>query len=96
MTGKRKEYEEKFDAQLKEWSAQITLLNVKADKASAEMKLEYYKTIENLQGKQDTARRQLRELRTARDDAWEDINIGAENVRTDVKNAFNRAILRFA
>ncbi len=29
MADKRKAYEEKFDAQLKEWSAEIALLNVK-------------------------------------------------------------------
>jgi len=31
MTDKRKAYEEKYDAQLREWSAEIVLLN--ADKA---------------------------------------------------------------
>jgi hypothetical protein len=73
MTDKRKAYEEKFDAQLKEWSAQIVLLNAKADKAKAEVKVEYYKTIENLQGKQDAARTKFLELRTVGDDAWDDI-----------------------
>ncbi len=95
MTDKRKEYEEKFEAQLKEWSAQIALLNAKADKAKAEVKVEYYKIIENLQGKQDTARTKLQELKTAGDDAWDDLKTGAENVWTDVKNAFNSAISRF-
>ena len=41
MMDKRKAYEEKFDAQLKEWSAEIALLNAKADKAKAEAKIEY-------------------------------------------------------
>jgi hypothetical protein len=95
VTDKRKAYEEKFEAQLKEWSAQIALLNAKADKAKAEVKAEYYKMIENLQGKQDTARTKLQELRTVSDDAWEDLRTGAENVWTDVKNAFNSAISRF-
>ena len=35
MTDKRKAYEEKLDAQLKEWSAQIDLLKAKADNAKA-------------------------------------------------------------
>jgi hypothetical protein len=95
MTDKRKAYEEKFDAQLKEWSAQIALLNAKADKARAEVKIEYYKMIENLQGKQDTARTKLQELRTVSDDAWEDLKTGAEKVWTDVKDAFKSALLRF-
>jgi hypothetical protein len=33
MNDKRKVYEEKLDAQLKEWSAQLALLKAKADNA---------------------------------------------------------------
>ncbi|HEY5496828.1 MAG TPA: hypothetical protein VIK19_00695 [Syntrophales bacterium] len=95
MTDKRKAYEEKFDAQLKEWSAEIALLKAKADKAKAEVKIEYYKTIETLQGKQDAAKMKLQELRTAGDDAWEDLKTGAENVWTEVKTAFQSAASRF-
>jgi multidrug resistance efflux pump len=95
MTDKRKAYEEKFDAQLKEWSAEIALLKAKADKAKAEAKIEYYKTIETLQGKQDGASTKLQELRAAGDDAWEDIKTGAENVWTEVKTAFNSVASRF-
>jgi hypothetical protein len=40
MTDKRKAYEDRLDAQLKEWSAEIALLNAKADKAKAEAKIE--------------------------------------------------------
>jgi len=36
MKDKRKAYEEKLDAQLEEWSAQVALLKAKADKAEAE------------------------------------------------------------
>jgi hypothetical protein len=95
MTDKRKAYEEKFDAQLKEWSAEIALLNAKADKARARAKIEYYKIIESLQGKQDVARAKLQELKTAGDDAWEDIRTSAENVWADVKSAFQSAASRF-
>jgi hypothetical protein len=95
MTDKRKAYEEKFDAQLKGWSAEIALLNAKADKAKAEVKIEYYKIIETLHGKQDTAKMKLQELRTAGDDAWENLKTGAENVWTEVNSAFQSAATRF-
>jgi hypothetical protein len=95
MLDKRKAYEEKFDAQLEEWSAEIALHNAKADKARAEVKIEYYKMIETLQGKQDSARLKLQQLRTAGDDAWEDLKTGAENVWTEVKNAFQSAATKF-
>jgi len=95
MTDKRKAFEEKFDAQLKEWSAEIALLKAKADKAKAEVKIEYYKTLETLQGKQDVARTKLKELRGAGDDAWEDVKAGAENVWTEIKAVFQNAASRF-
>ena len=92
---KRKAYEEGFDAQMKEWSAQIALLNAKADKAKADAKIEYYKAIESLQGKQDGAKLKLQELRAAGDDAWEDLKAGTENAWADLKAAFQNAASRF-
>ncbi|MDD5168224.1 MAG: hypothetical protein PHN75_05360 [Syntrophales bacterium] len=95
MKEKRKAYEEKFDAQLDEWNAQMALLKARADKAKAEAKIEYYKTIETLQYRQDEARTRLHELKTAGDAAWEDIKTGTEKAWDDVRNAFHEAISKF-
>ncbi len=83
MNDKRKAYEEKLDAQFEEWNAQFALLKAKADKAKA--KIEYYKTIEALQHRQDEARTKLHELKTAGDEAWEDLQTGAEKAWAEVK-----------
>jgi predicted ATP-binding protein involved in virulence len=95
MKDKRKAYEEKLDAQLKEWSAQITLLKAKADTAKADAKIEYYKIIEVLQHKQNNARTKLQELKTAGDEAWEDLKVGAEKAWAEVKAAYHEASSRF-
>jgi len=95
MKEKRKAYEEKLDAQVKESNAQIELLKAKADKARAEVKIEYYKTIEALQSKQNDAKAKLRELKTAGDEAWEDLKTGAEKAWAEVKTAYNAASSRF-
>lgn len=95
MSDKRKAYVEKFDAQLNEWNAEIALFRAKADKARAEAKIEYYKTIKILEGKLDVARTNLHELRNAGADAREDLEIGAEKVWTEVKTAFHDAASRF-
>jgi hypothetical protein len=92
---KRKVYEEKFEAQLKQWSAEIALLKAKADKTTAEAKIEYYKVIEVFQRKQETAMMKLQELRDAGDDGWEDLKIGAEKAWAEVKTAFQNAVSRF-
>ena len=95
MQNKRKAYEEKLDAQLEEWSAQIALLKARADKAKAEGKIEYNKSIEALQHRLDEARVKLRELKTSGDEAWEDIKTSAEKVWDEVKAAFQSAASRF-
>jgi len=92
---KRKAYEAKLDAQLDEWKAQIALLKARADKGKAEAKIEYYKAIEALQHKQNEAGRKLRELRTAGDEAWEDLKTGAEKTWAEVRTAFHEATSKF-
>jgi len=95
MKEKRKAYEEKLDAQLDEWNAQIALLKAKAGKVKAEAKIEYDKTIDALQHRQNEAVRKLHELKTAGDEAWEDIKTGAEKVWDEVKSTFQDAVSKF-
>ncbi|MBU3948565.1 MAG: coiled coil domain-containing protein [Proteobacteria bacterium] len=95
MKDKRKAYEEKFDAQLDEWNAQIDLLKAKAGKSKAEAKIEYYKTIEALQLKQDEAATKLHDLKTSGDEAWENLKTGAEKAWDEVKAAFHSAASKF-
>jgi len=95
MKDKRKAYEEKFDAQLKEWSAEIELLKAKAKSAKADAKIDYFKTIDALEHKQDEAKSKLRELKTAGDEAWEAVKAGAEKAWTEVKTAYHEATSKF-
>lgn len=95
MKGKREAHEEKLAAQLEEWNAQVALLKAKADKATAQAKIEYYETIEALQHKHDEARTKLQELKAASDEAWEDLKTGAEKAWTEVRTAFHGAASKF-
>jgi len=95
MKDKRKAYEEKLEAQFEEWNAQIALLKAKADKAKADAKIEYYKNIESLERKQEIAGTRLHELKTAGDEAWEDVKTGAEKAWEEVKTAYHSAASKF-
>ena len=95
MMDKRKAYEDKLDAQLEEWGAQITLFKARADKAKAAAMIEYYKTIEPLQHRQDGARAKLNELKKAGDGAWEDLKTGAEKAWDELHASFHEAASRF-
>ncbi len=92
---KRKAYQEKLDAQLKEWNAQISLLKAKADKARAEAKSEYYKIIDSLEKKVNEARPKLQELMTSGDEAWDDLKSSAEKAWAEVKTAIDAAASKF-
>ena len=61
MKEKRKAYEEKLDAQLKEWNARIALLKAKDENAKADAKIDDYKIIEALEHKQGEAKAKLTE-----------------------------------
>jgi len=95
MKDKRKAYEDKLEAQFEEWNAQIALLKAKADKAKADAKIEYYKSIEALEHKQKEAGTKLHELKTAGDEAWESLKTGAEKVWDEVKTAYHSAVSKF-
>jgi hypothetical protein len=95
MNDKRKAYEEKAEAQMEEWNAELALLKAKADNAKADIKIEYYRKIEILQQKHKDIRKKLEELKNSGDDAWEDLKEGAEKAWSEVKTAFNKAASNF-
>jgi len=94
VTDKRKAYEEKLAAQLREWNAQITLLKAKAGTATANAKVEYYTTLEGLQHKRDAAHVKLQELKETGDEAWEELRIGVEKAWAEIKTAFHEAVAK--
>jgi multidrug resistance efflux pump len=95
MMSMKQVYEKKLQAQLDEWSAEISKLKAKADGAAADKQLEYYKKIEELQAMQVTATNKLTELKNASDDAWEDLKVGIDSAWDSLGHAFKSATSRF-
>lgn len=95
MMDRRKAYEEKLEAQLKEWDAQIALLKAKAHKTKAEAAIGYHKTIDVLQQKQEEAKAKLREIKAAGGEAWEEVKAGAEKAWAEFTAAFHSAASKF-
>lgn len=91
----KKAYQEKFDAQLREWSAKIDELKAKADQAKAEAKIEYYEQIEELRSKQMAAQTKLQELSKSGEQAWEEFKPGLEHARKELKTSVERAASKF-
>jgi len=88
-------YLEKVQAQLDEWDADIEKLKARANKASADAKLEYKSRIESLKHKREKAGDKLDELRSASDDAWEDLKIGLESAKNALGSSLKSAASHF-
>jgi len=84
----RKAFIEKLTAKLKEWDAEIDILEVKAQEKEAVAKMEYTKRIKELQDKKEEAQQKLEEVKNANKEAWEELKIGAEKAMDDISDSF--------
>jgi len=89
-------YEEKMDAQLREWQAELDRLQARADKMEADAKVEYYKNIEDLRKKYMTAQQRLEDLKRAGGEAVDELKNGVETAFGDMKQAVAHALSHFA
>lgn len=91
----KESYQQKLQAQMDEWSAEIDKLKARADKQNADVKLEYYEQIEGLRVKQKAATDKLSALMSASDDAWEELKAGVESAWFTLGEAVDRAAEKF-
>lgn len=78
-------YKQKMEAQLKEWTAQINLLEAKAENAGADIKVARAKAIHELRAKQQAASEKLKELGKASGETWEQVKKTADKIWDDLK-----------
>jgi len=92
---KKELYQQKKQAQLDEWKAEIDRLKARASGASADSQLELHREIEILEGKIAEGKTKLAEIENASEDAWESIKDGVESAWDSMKSAFSDAAARF-
>ncbi|MCK9382494.1 MAG: hypothetical protein M0P95_15700 [Sulfuritalea sp.] len=88
-------YRQKMAAQLKEWSAQIDLLEAKAENAGADMKVKRAEQLDELRAKQRKASEKLQDLEKASGEAWEQVKTTADKVWEDLKTGIADAHAKF-
>lgn len=81
----RNAYKQKMEAQLKEWSAQINLLEAKLDKFSAEMRVKRAEELHALRARQHAAAEKIKELEKSTGDAWNQTRATADKMWEDLK-----------
>ena len=72
-------------AQLKEWSAQINLLEAKVGKAGADMKVKHAEELVRLRATQSAAAEKMKELEKATGEAWEQTKETADTIWEELK-----------
>ena len=81
----RELYRQKYEAQIREWSAKLEALSAHADKLTAEAKLDAKPRLDALHHKLDAAKAKLEEIAEATDDKWDDVRRGCDHMWHDVK-----------
>lgn len=88
-------YMQKMAAQLKEWSAQINLLEAKIDNVAAEMKIKRAEELHALRDKQRAAADKMKELGKATGEAWDQVKLTADKMWDDLKAGLSDAQDKF-
>lgn len=78
-------YKQKMTAQLKEWVAQINLLESKVENVSADIQIMRAKQLVELRIKQNAAYAKIRELEKASGEAWNQVKVTADKMWDDLK-----------
>jgi peptidoglycan hydrolase CwlO-like protein len=82
-------YQQKAQAQLDGWKAELDKLKSKASAASADAQLELNETIRELQPEIEAGQAKLAELENAGEEAWESIKEGIESAWSSLRSAFD-------
>lgn len=95
QTTEKQAFQQKLEAQLKEWDAMLEELKSKAQDAKTEIRADYEKQLEILASKRDLARTKVLELRQRTEDAWEDLKGGTEKAWDEMRKALDHIASRF-
>jgi len=88
-------YKQKMAAQLKEWDAQVKLLEAKVENAGADIKVMRARKLQELRAKQRAASEKLTELEKASGEAWEHVKKTADKIWDDLKTGIADAHSKF-
>jgi chromosome segregation ATPase len=88
-------YQQKFQAQLDEWKADISKLKARASSAKADAEMDLNKLVDDLDHKLQTASSKLTELSHAGEGAWETVKKSAEASWESLKTGVHDAMAKF-
>lgn len=92
---KRELYLKKISAQIKQYNAKLAVMRGKASEVNVDMKLEYLKQVEKLEGTRDGFKEKYEQLSKASESSWEDMKEGTENAWNELKESITKVKKHF-
>ncbi len=80
----------KMEMQLKQWGAKLDELGVKAGEATAEAKIDYRRSLDNLKSRHQATQAKLEELRFACGGRWEAFTTSFERAWRELEATFKQ------
>jgi hypothetical protein len=91
----KKLYQQRVEAKLDEWKAEVDMLKAKVSGASASAKLKLNQQVRDLEAKIDEGKAKVAELADASEESWDSVKEGIESAWGSLKSAFKDAAARF-
>jgi hypothetical protein len=88
-------YRQKMRAQIKEWSAEMNLLEARLENLSADLKIKGAEKIHDLRTKHRVAVDEMKELGKSTGEAWEQAKEAADKMWDDLKVSLTDAQSKF-
>ena len=92
---KRDLYLKKISAQIDQYNAKLAGMRGKASEVHADMKLEYLKQVEKLEGNRDGLKKKYEQLSKASESSWKDMKEGTENAWNELKESVAKVLDNF-
>lgn len=89
------EYLEKLKAQLDVWSADIDVLEAKARRAEAELRIKCEEQVELLKLRREEAKSRFAEIKGSAGEAWLELKKGGDEAWESLRRAFEEARKKF-
>jgi len=95
MMMNREQTVETFKRKLDEWNSEMDALEKKAETFEDERRKEAKQTLDELHKQWDDAKGALQELKSASDDAFDDVRSGTQKAWDAMTQSFDRAAQRY-
>jgi hypothetical protein len=92
---KRKAYQDKVEARLKEWGVKIDELKAKAERSKVGLKMKYEKQIEDLGAQKEALEKRVQQFRESGEETWEHLRTGIEKGFDELKDSVDRTLSLF-